>query len=281
MSILLTTASGYHSPDFRFSSCCENPELANVHNLSTLAISRSVWPASLPDLQPVPPETPSTIVELIRANAPSLQTVIVHGDALWNVPMPDLSDFALIDAIRLPALTIVLDSSNLTELRVAVLDAGIRELVTALAAAPDACPQLTSLKLICDDAADQAHSASGDMRPIARFIKNKRHMRRLHVVFYSLVRVDEVPLLDVLAELPGLETFGVDITRDPLRRDYLRLLDEKLPMQLTNMLLYSEFEYSEVTKEEITAVVSIVPHTLTAKFMIHSFVVLVEETFEA
>ena len=49
---------------------------------------------------------------------------------------------------------------------------------------------------------------------------------------------------------------GMDITRDPFTKADLEFLDAKLPMNLTNLLLYSEFERSEPSEMEIATVVS-------------------------
>ena len=226
-----------------------------IRALSKLQIDRSGWPPQ--PLQKLPPPTPVEVLGLVEANASSLDTILIHGDALWSAPLVSLRRFTLLDAVHLSALPGILDITGITELKLSVMDRGIRQMIDALSAAPDACPRLTALKLVCDDGETvKTQAVSCDMLPVAIFVKNKRSLRRLHVVFYSVVRVDERPLLEAISDLPELHVVGMDIARDSFTKADLEFLDAKLPMNLTNLLLYSEFEQSEPSGMEIATVVS-------------------------
>ena len=64
-----------------------------IHALSKLQINRSVWPPW--GLQILPPPTPIEVFGLVEANASSLDTILIHGDALWSAPLVSLRRFTL------------------------------------------------------------------------------------------------------------------------------------------------------------------------------------------
>ena len=230
-----------------------SPRLADVRGLTHLTIEIELPPHDS-DTQRSPPSVSAT--DLVKLNAQSLQSVFIQGDVRWTCPLTELRTITLIEAVDLLSFPSILDSRNLIAMSIEALDASIRQMVTALAAAPDACPQLTDLKLICDDDDVTPACMTSDMEVIANFVKGKQNLRRLHVAFHSEVRTSERPLLEVLEKLPNLQVLGLGVIADPLTAADLQLLDDKLPTRLTNLLLYTEFEESELSKEEIANVVS-------------------------
>lgn len=203
-----------------------------------------------------PRPNPDVIHNVIDANASSLHTLTILGDALWTKPLPSLRHLTLNDTTHFNALPPLLALDQLTTLRLYALDDGIPSLLSILSSAATACPHLVDIKLILDS---KNLLAADAMEPVAAFLKNKRRVRRLHVVFYAQALVRDDALLEILKDLPALEVLGIELARERMTKADLQMYDERLPMGLTDLLLYTEFEEAEVTLEEIAAMVHILP----------------------
>ncbi|KAI0711720.1 hypothetical protein C8Q76DRAFT_694567 [Earliella scabrosa] len=215
------------------------PELTGLRGLSSIAAwNESAFRKSARQL---PPHASSrALVDLIDGNAFSLQVLSTTGDASWKQRLPRLRHLSLAHAVNLPALQQIVPLNNLTTLKLMVLEAGILSAIAALATDPSACPALADFKLICESSSDRHWAVS--MTPVARFLRNKTHLRRLHVVFDLKHRVSDEPLLEVLPNLPSLRVLGFEMTRCELTLPELRRYDEALPVKLTDLLLYAEFD---------------------------------------
>lgn len=193
----------------------------------------------------------NTITKLVDANANSLHTLTIHGDALWTTPLSSLRSLTLIDARYLPSLAPQLALGQLTSLRLYLLDLTTPSLL--LAAAPTACPHLVDLTLIYDIEGEAVND--DPMKAISEFLKNKSRLRRLHVVFYSMNLVCDRPLLNVLKDLPALEVLGMELAQYQLSKADLQMYDDSLPIGLTSLLLYVDFGEMEVTRADFAAMV--------------------------
>lgn len=184
----------------------------------------------------------------------------VLGDAVWDTPLRVLSglyELSLQRAESLGTLEVVFRTcSQLRTLNILTVSAtGGAHALSALQAAPDALPYLTSFKFIC---ASELVNVNFDALPA--FFKNKSGMRRLDL------RLD-IPLedldiytrfLDIFAGLPELAVVGLMFNVPTFTHEHLLLLDERLPLGLSALLL-SWASYSAddtVQKEDWIAMVS-------------------------
>ncbi|KAI0710767.1 hypothetical protein C8Q76DRAFT_694784 [Earliella scabrosa] len=215
------------------------PEISGLRALSSIA----AWnePPYGNPAQPLPPPASSrALLDLIDGNASSLRVLKMTGDAVWTHQLPQLWHLSLDHTVNLPALQLVLPLNNLTALRLMVQEAGIPSAISALATDPSVCPALVDFKLICESSVDRHWAVT--MTPVARFLRNKTNLQRLHVVFYLKQRVCDEPFLEVLPYLPSLRVLGFEMTREQLTKPELQRYDEALPEELTDLLLYTEFD---------------------------------------
>ncbi len=141
--------------------------------------------------------------------------------------------------------------AHCTQLRSLAITAGgancESEVLAALQAAPDALPHLTMFKLVL-----WGEAVVTDPSPFITFFQNKKGMRRLDFSLNCpLDRMDAYTrFLDVIAQLPRLEVVGLELEGTVFCSDHLRLLDERLPLGLTGLLLKWSFPSVEATLVE-------------------------------
>lgn len=165
----------------------------------------------------------------------------IWREGIWAIPLPVLSglqELSMLDPTNLDRLGDIFGHcAQLRSLAIACIgaDCGL-EVLAALQAAPNALPYLTSFKLVLSR---EAYIPDAD--PSIEFFKNKEGMRRLDLQFnrlYPFGDVDEYSrFLDIFAQLPQLQVVGLDLTGPALRLEHLELLDERLPLGLSALLL--------------------------------------------
>lgn len=206
------------------------------------------------------PGAKSFVKSCVQHVPATILSLRVTGDAIWDTPLYMLSrlyELTLQNTENLGKLEVVFrNCSQLRTLNILTVNPiGGAQALYAVQAAPDALPYLTSFKFIC---AYELVDVNLDALPA--FFKNKSGMRRLDV------RLD-IPLedlniytrfLDLLAGLPELAVVGLMFNVPTFTREHLRLLDERLPLGLSALLL-SWASYSAddtVQKEDWIAMVS-------------------------
>ncbi|EIW57068.1 uncharacterized protein TRAVEDRAFT_73320 [Trametes versicolor FP-101664 SS1] len=165
----------------------------------------------------------------------------IWREGIWAIPLPVLSglqELSMLDPTNLDRLGDIFGHcAQLRSLAIACIgaDCGL-EVLAALQAAPNALPYLTSFKLVLS-----REAYIPDAGPFIEFFKNKEGMRRLDLQFnrlYPFGDVDEYSrFLDIFAQLPQLQVVGLDLTGPALRLEHLELLDERLPLGLSALLL--------------------------------------------
>lgn len=185
----------------------------------------------------------------------------VLGNAAWNTPLRVLSgiyELSLQNTAGLGELGVVF--RNCSQLRTLNILTGsptsAARALSALQAAPQALPYLTSFKFICSHEMDDVNHDA-----LLAFFKNKPRMRRLDLRLDSLYEGLDIytRFLDIFAGLPELASVGLMVNVPKFTREHLRLLDECLPLGLSALLLSWEsddFADDAVRKEDCIAMVS-------------------------
>lgn len=162
----------------------------------------------------------------------------IWRDAVWAIPLRVLSGLQELSMTHPSSLAklglIFAHCAQLCSLSITTIGSDCeRELLTALRATQDALPCLTSFKLVLWGEAFVA-----DPGPFIEFFKNKKGMRRLDLQLnHLLVGDDYIRFLDVFAHLPPLEVVGLELKGPGFSREHLGLLDERLPLGLSALLL--------------------------------------------
>ncbi|EIW57071.1 uncharacterized protein TRAVEDRAFT_73323 [Trametes versicolor FP-101664 SS1] len=175
---------------------------------------------------------------------PTLRYLTLPGDSLWHAPQhvfSGLHELSLHNPASLEDFSVILQHCSQLQtlnLRIDNWDCS-DELLAALEAAPDSLPHLTSFKLLCDNDVF-------DFVPLTltTFFKNKPMMRRLDLRFELLFEdVDELAyFLDIIAGLPRLEVIGLRLECADFTHEHLQLLDARLPLHLSALLLAWAFD---------------------------------------
>lgn len=185
----------------------------------------------------------------------------VLGDSVWDTPLGLLSglhELSLQWPQSLEKLGIVFQHClQLRTLNILINDVACKpQFIAALEAVPDALAHLTSFKFI--SCSREAPNISPDL--LAAFLKNKQAMRRLDLEFNSSFKdiTEFTRFLDMFASLPQLEVVGLVLSGERFTREHLQLLDERLPLGLTALLLNWSFRSADdaVQKEDWIAMVS-------------------------
>lgn len=175
---------------------------------------------------------------------PTLRYLTLPGDSIWHAPQhvfSGLHELSLHNPAGLEDFNVILQHCSqlrTLNLRIDNWDCS-DELFAALEAAPDSLPHLTSFKLLCDNDVF-------DFVPLTltTFFKNKPMMRRLDLRFELLFEdVDELAyFLDIIAGLPRLEVIGLRLECADFTHEHLQLLDARLPLHLSALLLAWAFD---------------------------------------
>ncbi|KAJ8502097.1 hypothetical protein ONZ51_g147 [Trametes cubensis] len=173
---------------------------------------------------------------------PGLSRLWTYEDAIWDAPvrifdhlqdlfilLPSTLDglgFVLHHCLDLRSFGLLLDEDMTSSLRAAFQDA------------PDSLPNLTSFKLIVGITLDTCEVAE----PLVNFLRKKTRLRRLDLELISRQGNYRLsPFLNILTSLTHLEILGirlVDLDHDYLTHTNMKLLDSKLPLGLTALLLH-------------------------------------------
>ncbi|KAH9900680.1 hypothetical protein C8Q73DRAFT_636490 [Cubamyces lactineus] len=176
---------------------------------------------------------------------PSLSRLWTHGNAIWDAPVrifDNLQDlfilhpttlnglgFVLHHCLSLRSFGLLLDEDMTSSLRATFQDAS------------NLLPNLISFKLVIDTALEN----SNVVRPLVDFLRKKTTLRRLDLgLFWRQGDYRLSPFLDLLKSLTHLEVLGIqfiDLYRDCLTHANMKLLDSKLPLGLTALLLHLDF----------------------------------------
>lgn len=206
------------------------------------------------------PEPESMVTACIQHVPLTVLRLSVLADSVWNTPLPVLSGLHELSLQRpqsLDKLSIVFQHcSQLRTLNVLIDNVACKQqFIAVLEAAPAALPHLTSFKFI--SCSREAPNINPDL--LAAFLKNKA-MRRLDLRFYNRLEdvTDYTRFLDMVASLPKLEVAGLVLRGEKFTREHLQLLDERLPLGLSALLLNWQFRSAADTiqKEDWIAMVS-------------------------
>ncbi len=180
---------------------------------------------------------------MLAACAQHVPVTLLHlsiwRDAVWAIPLRVLSglqELSIMNPSSLARLGLIF--THCAQLRslsmTAVGDDSELEVLAALRATPDALPHLTSFKLIL-----WAGAFIADPGPFIEFFENKKGMRRLDLqLSHPLDGLDNYTrFLDIFAHLPRLEVVGLELRGLGFCREHLGLLDERLPLGLSALLL--------------------------------------------
>ena len=185
---------------------------------------------------------------VVASNAATLRRLLVVGYAPWDCPLQELEDLSFIGVLDINEKvyhTLAQHSTNLTSLAITGYDE-LLPILSALEAAPDAFPLLSSFKFLyyVDTAGDDCLRIT---QAIAQFIKNKMFLRRLHAS-YSPIETDsrealyyQKPILEALPGLPRLKVLGLEIEGIGFDEPDLRYLEQHLPANLTDLLFCIHF----------------------------------------
>ncbi|OJT03111.1 hypothetical protein TRAPUB_6339 [Trametes pubescens] len=194
-------------------------------------------------------------------NAPRtlLHLSVSEYHIVWNTlprVLSKLHELSLYDPPRLSEFGIVLGScSQLRTLNIytnsSVCEAEFHAVLSG--AAPDSLPHLTSFRFVCGDDDD---AFIQDQGPLTAFIQNKKGMRRVELqLTAAFIGIDDYTrFVDILAGLPQLEIVGLRLRGDStFTHEHLRLLDERLPLRVSALLLVWDFPDSDVPVRNWTA----------------------------
>ena len=202
-----------------------SPEIARLRNLTTIEIGYGLWP-TFDGYCLIPMPTPSAVADLVNKNGRHLREIRLSGDPLWTVHLPNLERLTLTEVQRPTALAPVLEVGRLTVLRLYVLEYALEQFVGVLSSAASTCPALLDLKLICESGSPMP---TGMMHAVAKFVQSKKHLERLHVLYYGPCLVDDAPLVRVLKDLPAIRAVGFELARKRIRAEDLPLYDAAIP----------------------------------------------------
>ncbi|EIW57073.1 uncharacterized protein TRAVEDRAFT_49883 [Trametes versicolor FP-101664 SS1] len=191
-------------------------------------------------------------------NAPNtLLHLSVSECAVWDTPLrvfSRLHELSLYDPLRLSEFVIVLEHClQLRTLNIftnsSFCEAQLHWTVSHLA--PDSLPHLTSFRFVCGD--NNVFNQSQSL--LTAFIRDKKDLRRLDLeVSASFIGIDDYThFLDVFACLPQLEIVGLRLRGKFFTQEHLRLLDERLPLRLSALLLVLDFPDGDVPMRNWTA----------------------------
>ncbi|KAI0701739.1 hypothetical protein C8Q76DRAFT_861818 [Earliella scabrosa] len=185
---------------------------------------------------------------VVASNAATLRRLLVVGYAPWDCPLQELEDLSFIGVLDINEKvyhTLAQHSTNLTSLAITGYDE-LLPILSALEAAPDAFPLLSSFKFLyyVDTAGDDCLRIT---QATALFIKHKTFLRRLYVS-YAPVETDrealyyQKPILEALPGLPRLKVLGLDIEGIGFDESDLLYLEQHLPANLTDLLFCIYFQ---------------------------------------
>ncbi|OJT03110.1 hypothetical protein TRAPUB_6338 [Trametes pubescens] len=191
----------------------------------------------------VPREYPDDVGPKMIAcivNVPStLLSLSVTRYVIWDMPLgvfPRLHKLSLQKPPSLQNLGVVLEHCpqlRTLDIVTSSLFSG-PQVCTALKAVPEALPHLTSFKLLC-----LGDAFISDFAPVLAFVRNKKAMRRLDLRFdVALEDLDEYTrFLDIFVGLTQLEVVGLTLQGEIFTREHRMLLDKRLPLRLSALLL--------------------------------------------
>ncbi|EIW57072.1 uncharacterized protein TRAVEDRAFT_30287 [Trametes versicolor FP-101664 SS1] len=183
------------------------------------------------------------MIACIDAVPSTILSLSVTGYVIWDRPLdvfPGLHELSLHKPPTLENFSVVLE--HCSQLRTLdVVTSGLLsgpQVCTALKAAPDALPHLTSFKLLY-----LGDAFISDFAPVFAFIRSKKAMRRLDLKFdVAPEDLDEYTrFLDIFVDLPQLEVVGLLLLGRIFTREHMMLLDERLPPRLSALLLTWKF----------------------------------------
>ena len=213
-----------------------SPEISRLRRLASISVGYGLWPAFDGHLVIAHP-APRAVVDLIDKNGPDLHEIRLSGDPLWTVQLPNLRSLTLTEVQQPKALSPVLKFGTLTVLRLYILHFAIDGFLDILSSAAATCPVLRDFKLICESTSPMPDDS---MQIVANFVKTKKRLERLHVIFYAPSHVPDAPLMDVLKDLPALRVIGFEVARPQVRDEDVAAYDAAIPLTVTDMLLYTE-----------------------------------------
>lgn len=226
-----------------------SPYLAQFKNLQTLSLAGNS--NHFPISTGYGGDSEAILTTCAQHVPDNLRHLSLWRDAVWATPLrafSGLHELSVMNPRSLDRLGVLF--ARCTQLRSLAITAGgancESEVLAALQAAPDALPHLTTFKLVLWGEAFVA-----DPSPFITFFHNKKGMRWLDLSLnYSFARDDMdtyTRFLDVFARLPQLEVVGLELQGQGFCSKHLQLLDERLPLGLTGLLLKWSFSRIEAT----------------------------------
>lgn len=186
-----------------------------------------------------------SIPAVIAANTGTLRTLRGLSDEVW-AQLPPLSNFAHLHELEIVAIQSYDGLHALFEhcaaLHAFTLLHATQELIPVLHNHPQALPDLDSFKIW------GVHYTVDDITVLAKFVRQKRHLRRLDVMVrtYTHRRRTEdpspvlMPLLEILNTLPDLRILGLSFRVTSPEGDHVRYLEAHLPKNLTALLVWMD-----------------------------------------
>lgn len=226
-----------------------SPYLAQFKNLQTLSLAGNS--NHFPISTGYGGDSEAILTTCAQHVPDNLRHLSLWRDAVWATPLrafSGLHELSVMNPRSLDRLGVLF--ARCTQLRSLAITAGgancESEVLAALQGAPDALTHLTTFKLVLWGEAFVA-----DPSPFITFFHNKKGMRWLDLSLnYSFARDDMdtyTRFLDVFARLPQLEVVGLELQGQGFCSKHLQLLDERLPLGLTGLLLKWSFSRIEAT----------------------------------
>ncbi|KAI0824388.1 hypothetical protein BC628DRAFT_1420125 [Trametes gibbosa] len=184
-------------------------------------------------------EVDSRITACVKKAPDTLLRLSVWCDSVWAAPPSvffGLHELSLQDPQSLDKFSSVLmQCSQLRALNILVRDAACGpELTKAFSAVPSALPYLVSFKLICYGCVSIV-----DPNHVITFLRDRKDIRRLDLALNKPFADVEAyaRFLGVFTGLPQLEVVGLELEGQEFTREHMQLLDERLPLGLSALLL--------------------------------------------
>ncbi|RPD53285.1 hypothetical protein L226DRAFT_511375 [Lentinus tigrinus ALCF2SS1-7] len=213
--------------------------LVKFKRLQTLILHRPYNPDHMFNS---PEDSEVSVADGVEASRDTLTRLTLYGNALWRCPVRSLLDLHELEIILPPSLDgLELILHHCTGLRYVTFDLFMCEnsrLVELLKAHPEALPRLVAFKLFFGhtDLLTREQTAV-----IANFLRGKKALRMLDLADndISMEEGAEIPLGEMLRELPALEVLGLNAHHAflPDDVDIVAFLRDHLPPQLSALFL--------------------------------------------
>ncbi|KAI1798213.1 hypothetical protein LXA43DRAFT_15688 [Ganoderma leucocontextum] len=182
------------------------PDLFELRKLTqiTLMVSLNEWIPSITNMPAADRERYESALRLVDLNAASLEDVTTSYWMFPSAPLPKLKHATFLRAIGATGLErLIQHSPLLTSLTLTASAWNVDGILSAFASSPEAFPHLTEFKFLVEYTHDMRDC---DANPIAAFLQNKQHLRRLHL---DLCSEQSQPIIRLLPKLPNLEDLGL------------------------------------------------------------------------